>query len=128
MARVIPDILYVSWHDFPLTFSHQVWTEDTQVVSCVTDPRCISPEHYRPQQNASSILDPDDPIPEAELGVIPIWRLHSADYVSHSVLDLYLTTQWGARPTYAANTDHWWGRHDSNQWSFNPIGAEWSVV
>ena len=68
-----------------------IWTEDTQVVSCVTDPRCISPEHYRPAQNGTSVLDPDDPIPEAELGVIPIWRLHSADYVS-SCTPAYLTT------------------------------------
>lgn len=106
-----------------------IWTEDTQVVSCVTDPRCIAIDHYRPPHNASSVIDPDDPIPEEEQGVIPIWRLFSTDYVSVTFSrESTNERQWGARPTTAANVDYWWGRHDSNEWSFNPIGQAWSVV
>ena len=51
-----------------------VWTQDVQVVSCLSDQRCITPEHYVApilHANETVSLEEED-IPESELGAIPI--------------------------------------------------------
>jgi hypothetical protein len=100
-------------------FSHMVWTSDQQVVTCVTDPRCIAPEHYVPPHNASSALFSESTgeqlVPDDELGSIEIWRLFGVDY-------------WGSRPASVSTATHYWGMKGDEEWSFNPLGQEWGIT
>jgi hypothetical protein len=105
------------FHSFH-SLSHMVWTSDMQVVTCVTDPRCIAPEHYNPPNNASVTVHSDTEnqvIPEDELGMIEIWRLFGVDY-------------WGSRPADYSTARHYWGMQGDEEWSFNPLGQEWCIT
>jgi hypothetical protein len=55
-----------------------IWGSDSDIVACLTDPRCVAPEHYTPPEGAKDL---SIGIPDEERGVIPIWRLQIADYV-----------------------------------------------
>ncbi len=54
---------------------------EVETVSCVTDPRCIAKEHYRPPEGAEDL---SIGVPDEERGVIPIWKIITFDYVSDS--------------------------------------------
>lgn len=59
---------------------------DVDIVSCVTDPRCVAKDHYTPPVDAEDL---SVGIPDAERGVIPIWALQIHDYVrSHQCFTL----------------------------------------
>jgi hypothetical protein len=95
-----------------------VWTQDVQVVSCLSDRRCITPEHYVPpilQANETVSTEEEEDIPESELGAIPIWRLFATDY-------------WGSRPGRHEASGYWWDIDEDEEWSHNPLGQEWTVT
>lgn len=56
-----------------------IWGSDSDIVACITDPRCVAAEHYAPPEGTEDL---SVGVPDAERGVIPIWRLQIADYVS----------------------------------------------
>nr|ODN81216.1 hypothetical protein L203_05722 [Cryptococcus depauperatus CBS 7841] len=86
-----------------------LWNSDVDIVSCITDPRCVAKEHYVPPDDAEDLsID----IPDKERGVIPLWALNVVDY-------------WGARPKEISNNDYWWGLKEEGDWSFQPLGQEW---
>jgi hypothetical protein len=49
------------------------------VVSCATDPRCISKEHYVPPDGADDL---SIGVPDGERGVVKLWQMLVVDYVS----------------------------------------------
>lgn len=55
-----------------------VLAPDVEVVSCVTDPRCVAKEHYVPPVDAPDL---SIGVPDEERGVIPIWAIQIHDYV-----------------------------------------------
>lgn len=60
-------------------YSHSIWVDDDDMLTCITDPRCIAKEHYVPPAGATDLsLN----VPEEELGTIPLYHLHSITYVS----------------------------------------------
>ncbi|ORX39788.1 hypothetical protein BD324DRAFT_234792 [Kockovaella imperatae] len=86
-----------------------IWVADVEIVSCVTDPRCIAAADYTPpigEENLSRV------IPDEDRGSIPIWALTVVDY-------------WGARPLEIANNDYWWGLTEYGDWTYHPLGQQW---
>ncbi|KAK4683567.1 hypothetical protein P7C73_g6676, partial [Tremellales sp. Uapishka_1] len=110
--HVLPIGPYEHWIEFAALIPEVytiIWATDTAVVSCVSDPRCIAAEHYVPPDQSPDL---SLPVPEAERGVIPLYRLGVVDY-------------WGARPKEISNNDHWWGLTEDGDWSYHPLGQEW---
>lgn len=64
----------------PLTPSHMVWMSENNMVECVSNPRCIRPEDYRPAENWLHRHDLNW-IGEDQLGVLPLWRIFVTTYV-----------------------------------------------
>lgn len=58
--------------------SHSIWVDDSDMLSCIADPRCIAKEHYVPPAGATDL---SSNVPEEELGTIPLYHLHSLTYV-----------------------------------------------
>jgi hypothetical protein len=61
-----------------LTNSRFIWTHDVDVVSCITDPRCVAKEHYVPPEDA---VDLSIGVPDEERGTIKLWQMQVVDYV-----------------------------------------------
>lgn len=96
-AESIPDVL------------HSVWGGDGGTTTCLTDPRCVAEEHYRPLNGGKDLLAD---VPEEERGTIPIFRLISMDY-------------WGAKPKNVSNNAYYWGITEDGEWSYHVLGQEW---
>ncbi|KAL7419825.1 hypothetical protein Q5752_005741 [Cryptotrichosporon argae] len=100
LAELLPDVY------------HTVWMHDFHAVACLTDPRCVAAEHYAPPLGADDL---SVGVPDAERGVIPMWRILVADY-------------FGARPKNIYNNAWYWGRTDPGEWSYHPLGQAWIVT
>ena len=55
-----------------------MWGGDGGTTTCLTDPRCVAEEHYRPLYGGEDLMAD---VPEEERGTIPLYRLISMDYV-----------------------------------------------
>lgn len=77
----------------------------------------------------------------SERGVIPLWRLFATDFVSPDNLRVVetrlvsanrtswgLCAQWGSRPKRIENVDYWFGIEHDGDWSFNPLGPQWTIT
>ena len=60
------------------------------IVSCVTDPRCV--REYTPPDNGTDL---SIGMPPEERGVIPIWALNVVDYVRAAKYELGVLTSVG---------------------------------
>ena len=75
-------------------------------------------------------------MPEEELGVIPIWAINVVDWVSRGrnlpdcgcQVHFAHTAQWGAVPKENSHNAYWWGLSKEGDWSFHPLGQEWTAT
>jgi hypothetical protein len=87
LEEIVPSSLAIA---ITLTYrySHFIWIGDGQAVTCMSDPRCVTPEHYVAPEGGED-LGPETP--SSERGNIPIWRLNVLDYVSHEAFPLVVS-------------------------------------
>ncbi|WVR05095.1 hypothetical protein IAU60_002107 [Kwoniella sp. DSM 27419] len=96
-AEMMPDVYYT------------LWNNNLDVVSCVTDPRCVAKDHYVPPVGAEDL---SIGVPDEERGVIPIWQLNVVDY-------------WGSKPLEHSSNQYYWGLTEHGEWSYQPLGQAW---